>query len=247
MCRNPVLWPQGQSFCRDQRKSFWLLQRSTYWHIQMPSVYCENRSIGWNNTVTGDNVPERDDLWSSFGFPGLGAFMWLPRQLQSQLLHWCHILLLTTPTWDCSSFFLLVSQQPSLLFPCLAPFFLLSHSLYTFISFPPSHPNNLNLISPLIALLPLWTSPFHLQLPAVADCQCLRVICGHFSFIILSKTGMALAQGDWVSVKHQDLIEFVPKWVIQGTLLIQSWGPIRLGGLAFPPTCCMLISLCTES
>lgn len=108
--------------------------------------------------------------------------------------------------------------------------FLLSHSLYTFISFPHSQPNNLNLISLLIALLPLWTSPFHLHLPAVADCQCLRVICGHFSFIILSKTGMALAQGDWVSVKHQDLIEFVPKWVMQGTLLIQTWGPIRLGG-----------------
>lgn len=58
---------------------------------------------------------------------------------------------------------------------------------------------------------------------------------------------MALAQGDWVSVKHRDLIEFVLKWMIRGTLLIQSWGPIRLGGLAFPPTCCMLISLCTES
>lgn len=144
-------------------------------------------------------------------------------------------------------FFLLVSQQPSLLLHSLAPFLLLSHSLHTFISFPYSHPNNLNLISSLIALLPLWTSPFHLKLPASADRHCLQVICGHFSFIILSKSGMALAQGDWVSVKHQDLIEFVLKWVIQGTLLIQSWGPIRLGGLAFPPTCCMLISLCTES
>lgn len=57
---------------------------------------------------------------------------------------------------------------------------------------------------------------------------------------------MALAQGDWVSVKHQDLIEFVLKWVMWGTLLIQSWRPIRLGGLAFPTTCCMLISLCAS-
>ena len=73
MCRNPVLWPQGKSFCGDQSKSSWLLPRSTYWHIQMPSVYCENRSIGWNNTVTGDNVPERDDLWSSFGCTDSGA------------------------------------------------------------------------------------------------------------------------------------------------------------------------------
>lgn len=33
---------------------------------------------------------------------------------------------------------------------------------------------------------------------------------------------MALAQGDWVSVKHQELIEFVLKWLIEGTLLMQS-------------------------
>lgn len=68
----------GQSFCGDQSKSFWLSPGSTYWHIQMPSVYCENRSIGWNNTVTGDNVPVRDDLWSSFGFTDSGAFMCFP-------------------------------------------------------------------------------------------------------------------------------------------------------------------------
>lgn len=59
-------------------------------------------------------------------------------------------------------------------------------------------------------------------LPASADCQCLQVNCGHFLFIILSKSGMALAQGDWVSVKHQELIEFVLKWLIEGTLLMQS-------------------------
>lgn len=75
MCKNPVLRPQGQSFCRDQSKSLRLSLRSTYWHIQMPSVYCENRSIGWNNTATDDNVPVRDDLWSSFGFTDSGAFM----------------------------------------------------------------------------------------------------------------------------------------------------------------------------
>lgn len=69
----------------------------------MPSVYCENRSIGWNNTVTDDNVPERDDLWSSSGFTDSGAFMGLLRQLQSHLLCWCYILLPTTPTWDSSS------------------------------------------------------------------------------------------------------------------------------------------------
>lgn len=33
---------------------------------------------------------------------------------------------------------------------------------------------------------------------------------------------MALAQGDWVSVKHQQLIEFVLKWLIEGTLVMQS-------------------------
>lgn len=212
------------------------------------SLLWEQINIGWNNTVTGDNVPECDDLWSSFGHR-LGSLDATPQataiSVTPLMPHPPHNL--TPPTWGCSSFFLLVSQQPSPLFHFLAPLFLLSHSLYTFISFPHSQPNNLNLISLLIALLPLWTSSFHLHLPAVADCQCLRVVCGHFSFIILSKTGMALAQGDWVSVKHQDLIEFVLKWVIQGTLLIQSWGTIRLGGLAFPPTCCMLISLCTES
>lgn len=74
--------------------------------------------------------------------------------------------------------------------------------------FPDSHASPINL--PL-RLLPAW-----------ADCQCLQVSCGHFSFIILSKSGMALAQGDWVSVKHQELIEFVLKWLIEGTLLMQS-------------------------
>lgn len=73
-----MLWPRGVSFCRDQSKSFRLLLRSTYWHIQMPSVYCENRSIGWNNTVAGDNVLVRDALWSSFGFTDSGAFMCPP-------------------------------------------------------------------------------------------------------------------------------------------------------------------------
>jgi len=42
--------------------------KSTYWHIQMPSVLCKNRSIDWNNTVTGDNIPVCDDIWSSFHF-----------------------------------------------------------------------------------------------------------------------------------------------------------------------------------
>ncbi len=75
-----------------------------------------------------------------------------------------------------------------------------------------------------LRLPPFRTSPFHLRLPFFADYQCLRVSCGHFSFIILSKSGTALVQGDWVSVEHQDLIEFVLKWVIEATLLMQSWG-----------------------
>lgn len=51
----------------------------------MPSVYCENGSIGWDNTVTGDNVLLRDDLWSSLGFTDSGsAACFLPlQQLQS--------------------------------------------------------------------------------------------------------------------------------------------------------------------
>lgn len=128
-----------------------------------------------------------------------------------------------TPTWDlCSPFFLLVSQQQSLFFSSslflaiphiTSPHILLYHSLPSnprFIFFPPdcfASPMNLLLLN---------------TLPALADCQCLRVTCGHFSFIILSKSGMALAQGDWVSVKHQELIEFVLKWLIEGTLLMQS-------------------------
>lgn len=39
-------------------RSFWLLRRSTYRHIQMPSVYSQDGSIGWNNSVTADNVPQ---------------------------------------------------------------------------------------------------------------------------------------------------------------------------------------------
>lgn len=39
---------------------------------------------------------------------------------------------------------------------------------------------------------------------------------------------MALAQGDWVSVKHGELIEFVLKWLIERTLLMQSQG-VRQG------------------
>lgn len=85
----------------------------------------------------------------------------------------------------------------------------------------------------LPSFLPFFTHrrPFPLLPPrrpkptlssAAAARRRLRVICGHFSFIILSKSGTALARVDWVSVKHQDLIEFVLKRVLLGALLIQS-------------------------
>lgn len=45
------------------------------------------------------------------------------------------------------------------------------------------------------ANLPLSHTPPSHQPPAWADCQCLRVIRGRFSFIILSKSGTALALG----------------------------------------------------
>lgn len=163
MCGNPVLWPQGQSVCRDQSKSFWLSPRSTYWHIQMPSVYCENRSIGWNNTVTGDNVPVRDDLWSSFGFTDSGAVMCIPEQLQSPLLCGCHIPLtpprhgtfshgfqtavsfLPPPSCFCFSLF------PTLPFKTPSLFLILRHS----------HLNNLHLISPRLPRVPYEPLPFY--------------------------------------------------------------------------------------
>lgn len=217
MCRNPVLWPQGKSFCGDQSKSSWLLPRSTYWHIQMPSVYCENRSIGWNNTVTGDNVPERDDLWSSFGCTDSGAVTPQATAISVTLL--MPPPPLHTPQRGTVFFFLsLVSQQPPLLPPPTPspylPFFFFHTPVTPSSLFSHSLPNNRNLIFLVIAAFPLRTSPFHPQPLASADCQCLQVICGHFSFITLSKSGTALARGDWVSVKHQDLIEFVLKWVI---------------------------------
>lgn len=67
-----------------------------------------------------------------------------------------------------------------------------------------------------LSLVPL------ILLPPLADCQRLQVSRGHFSFIILSESGMALAQGDWVSIKHQELIEFVLKWMREGALQRQS-------------------------
>lgn len=57
---------------------------------------------------------------------------------------------------------------------------------------------------------------------ALADCQRLQVSCGHFSFIILSRSGTVLAKGDWVSVKHQELIEYVLKRVLAATLPMLS-------------------------
>lgn len=66
---------------------------------------------------------------------------------------------------------------------------------------------------------------------AAAARRRLRVICGHFSFIILSKSGTALPRVDWVSVKHQDLIEFVLKRVLLGALLIQSGEAHQVRGL----------------
>lgn len=115
---------------------------------------------------------------------------------------------------------LLVSKQPSLFFLSLAYFFLFSQNLHLF--FPIPNPTACASFPLTLPRFPSEPPPFYLMLSALAACQCLRVSCGHFSFIILSKSGMALAQGDWVSVKHQDLIEFVLKWVIEGTLLMQS-------------------------
>lgn len=124
MCRNPALWPQGQSFCRDQSKSLRLSPTSTYWHIQMPSVYCENRSISWNNTATDNNVPVCDYLWSSFGFTDSGAFMRFPQQLQSALL--------------CRKPFPPHAPKTALVFSFFASGFPAASRLHH------SHPNNLN-------------------------------------------------------------------------------------------------------
>lgn len=156
MCRNPVLWPQGQSFCRDQSESFRLSPRSTYWHIQMPSVYCENRSIGWNNTVTGDNVPVRDDLWSSFGFTDSGAFMCFPQQLQSLFL--CGSF--SHPQHGTSAFLFFFW---ALFFSSLVDFPLFSQSFHTFIyiTIPNnSHHKNQHLILTLLPCSPYEPTPF---------------------------------------------------------------------------------------
>ena len=213
-----MLWPQGRSFCRDQSKSFWLSPRSTYRHIQMPSVYCENRSIGWNNTVTGDNVPVRDDLWSSFGFTDSGAVTCYTQQLQSTLLYECHIPLTPPPpTRELPSSFpttFSVRPPPS----CLSSFSTQFHLFFSILLLPTLTPHFPRL--PCIPYEPPPFTPVLPLLPTLADCQHLQVSCGHFSFIILSKSGTALVQGDWVSVKHQELIEFVLKWVIAGTLLM---------------------------
>lgn len=52
--------------------------------------------------------------------------------------------------------------------------------------------------------------------------------------------------GDWVSIKHQNLIGLVLKRSLQGALLIQSSGPIRLD-VELLLQCCMLISCVLES
>lgn len=59
---------------------------------------------------------------------------------------------------------------------------------------------------------------FHHPPPSRSPCRRLQVIRGRLSFIILSKSGTALARLDWVSVKHQDLIEFVLKRVLLGNI-----------------------------
>lgn len=137
-----------------------------------------------------------------------------PQQLQS--LFPCRSS--SHPQQGCSTFLFISSGLCS----PLADFPLSLHSFHTFINFTiPNHchHNNLHIIFTQLPCSPL--PPCH-QLPASADCQCFQVSCGHFSFIILSKSGMVLAQVDWVSVKHQELIEFVLKWLIEGTLLMQS-------------------------
>lgn len=105
----------------------------------------------------------------------------------------------------CFSSFFHIAFTPSSLFPIPNP--------TTYTSFPPR--------LPCFPYEPASFTPCLLP-PSLADCECLQVSCGHFSFIILSKSGMTLVRGDWVSVKHQELIEFVLKWVIAGTLLMQS-------------------------
>lgn len=60
----------------DQSESFWLLPGD-----QLIGIFkCRQFIVradrwGWNNTVSGDNVPERDDLGSSLGFTDSGAFL----------------------------------------------------------------------------------------------------------------------------------------------------------------------------
>lgn len=63
-----------------------------------------------------------------------------------------------------------------------------------------------------------------------SPCRHLQVVRGRLSFIILSKSGTALARVDWVSVKHQDLIEFVLKRVLLGSIAYSEATVEKQGG-----------------
>lgn len=145
----------------------------------MPSVYSEAGSIGWNNSVPGDNVP----------------------QPAGSRAHWDS--LTQEPRRDCNcnhsysddatTYAVTPPPSPSLPPPpptgdCFPAASMLLHPLICFSS-------PLTLISLLITALPLQSFHSHPRPPAWADCQCLQVILGCFPFITLSKSGMALALG----------------------------------------------------
>lgn len=168
----------------DQSESFWLLPGD-----QLIGIFKCHQFIvradrwGWNNTVSGDNVPERDDLGSSLGFTDSGAF--LPPLRQSGPL--------------------LRRPPPSTRGN--------GNQIYSGASAPRLLPP-----STLSSFHPSFHHHHHPPAPSRSPCRRLQVIRGRLSFIILSKSGTALARFDWVSVKHQDLIEFVLKRVLLGNI-----------------------------
>lgn len=228
MCKTPVLWPQGRSFRKANHSGF---RRD-----QLIGIFKCHQFIVRTDQQAGITLSQAIMSQSLMIF---GAH--LDSMTQVML---CGSLSSCNHSYTAGT---ISSFDPwhrtfSLLFSPWLTFYSLFSTLFHHHLLALPHPA---LHFSQIAFLPLVTLLLP-HFPPFPPCRCLQVSCGHFSFITLSKSGTALTQGDWVSGKHREVIEFVLKWVMEGTLFMQRCrapsGEV-FRELFLPPTCCMLISL----
>lgn len=144
---------------------------------------CKSRSIEWNNTVRSNNVPVRDDLWSSISIYLLwSSLKFLPATATAVNLN--HIL--RKMLFFCSrliylSLFLCFFSESGLFLVAFSYFLPFLCTLTSFCTISISAAFKASYLQLFAFSISIWRLPTSIYLlPALAHSHCLWVSCGHF-------------------------------------------------------------------